>query len=121
MSKRKCIVRLVMLSKRLRDRREFIGLTQPELGQRVGRTKQQIYRYEQGENEPDATTLAALSKELGVSADYLLGLTDDPQGHLSENDLSSDELEALMAYRAYKAGNSQRMMGVLAKSAPGAS
>ncbi|MBX3082941.1 MAG: helix-turn-helix transcriptional regulator [Anaerolineae bacterium] len=107
-----------MLAKRLKERRELIGLTQTELGQRVGRTKQQIYRYEQGENEPDATTLALLSKELGASADYLLGLTDDPQGHLSEAELPPDEQEALLAYRAYKAGNSQRIMGVLAKVAP---
>jgi transcriptional regulator with XRE-family HTH domain len=110
-----------MFSKRLKDMREIRGLSQTELGERVGVSKQQIYRYEQGRGEPDASTLSALAKELEVSADYLLGLVDDYEGHLLEADLPDDEREALLAFRAYKAGNSTRMMGVLAKTIPSSS
>jgi transcriptional regulator with XRE-family HTH domain len=110
-----------MFSKRLKDMREARGLSQTELGDRVGLSKQQIYRYEQGRGEPDASTLTKLAKELEVSADYLLGLVDDYQGHLLEADLPADEREALLAYRAYKEGNSRRMLGILAKVIPSSS
>jgi len=33
-------------------------------------------RYEYGQREPNATTIAAMAKLYQVSADYLLGLTD---------------------------------------------
>lgn len=120
MSKQGRIVEIGMLSIRLRGRREELRITQPELGERVGRTKQQIYRYETGEAEPSASLLGELAKALSCTPDYLLGFVDDPHGHLQEADLPPDEQEALAAYRAYKDGNTQRIMTILAKHAPDA-
>lgn len=82
MPKRKRRVGFGMRGDRLRSIRDMRGLSQPELGARVGVTGQQIYRYEKAENEPDADILAMLARELEVSADYLLGLVDDLQGHI---------------------------------------
>lgn len=47
---------------------------------------------------PEALThLASLASHYGVSADYLLGLVDDPAGR---RDLATDELEALRLWEA---------------------
>lgn len=112
-----------MFNIRLRDARVARGLTQEELGAEVGVSGQQIYRYEKddGEHYPDGLVLRKMSKVLGKSVDFLLGLVDDPEGHVSEVDLPQDEREALLAYRDYKNGNSRHIMGVLAKNAPEAS
>ncbi len=37
--------------------------------------------WESGRSEPNAESIAALCVAYGVSADYLLGLTDEPHGH----------------------------------------
>ncbi len=118
MSKHKRRQEFTVFAVRIKHARELRGLSQPELGNRVGVSGQQIYRYEKGENQPDAGILTALVRELEVSADYLLGFVDDIEGHLVEADLPQDEREALAAFRAYKRGQSSRMMTVLAKSSP---
>ena len=52
------------------------GLTQAEIGAALGRTRQAIATYMSGKSSPDWETIAALSKLLGVSSDWLLGLSD---------------------------------------------
>ena len=39
-----------------------------------------IIRYESGDRVPDLETARLLAKALGVSLDYLCGLSDDPHG-----------------------------------------
>lgn len=63
---------------RLRQMRLIAGYSQEKLSEIVGIGSRQIWRYENGENVPDADVLAAIATTLGVSADYLLGLTDEP-------------------------------------------
>lgn len=41
-------------------------------------TQARLSHYMQGRNYPDPPVLAELAKGMGVSADYLLGLTDEP-------------------------------------------
>lgn len=67
-----------MRGDRLRSLRNKQGYTQEELSVLVNIGSRQIWRYENGETSPDSDTLAAISKVLSTSADYLLGLTDDP-------------------------------------------
>ena len=60
----------------LKDRiaavRKAAGLTQEQLGQLLGVTRQAVSRWESGQTTPDAATLAALCERLHVSADYVL-------------------------------------------------
>lgn len=60
---------------------------------------QQIYRYENDKNKPKVDVLMALAKTLRVSADYLIGLVDNPNGHVGD-DLDDQETEVIVALRS---------------------
>ena len=60
----------------LKDRiaavRRAAGLTQEQLGELVGVTRQAVSKWESGQTVPDALTVAKLCEALHVSADYVL-------------------------------------------------
>lgn len=60
----------------LKDRiaavRKAAGLTQEQLGELVGVTRQAVSKWESGQTVPDAVTVAKLCEALRVSADYVL-------------------------------------------------
>lgn len=84
---------------RLRLIRELKGFTQAELSQRLNLGEKEIWRYENGKSKPSADTLAQIASELQVSADYLLGLTDDLMPNLKQSDLLQREREVVAAMR----------------------
>ena len=55
---------------RLRERRTLLGLSQDEIGARLGLGFQQIQKYERGTNRIGASRLYRLSKVLGVPVDF---------------------------------------------------
>lgn len=61
---------------RLRDCLEKQGISQADLAKDIGKTRQSVNFYTLGETVPDADTLILISRRLGVSVDYLLGLSD---------------------------------------------
>lgn len=74
-----------MRGERVRQLREAVPWTQPELAERARRYSdgrpipvQTVLRIEKNQNQPSAWLLAALAQALDTTADYLLGLTDDP-------------------------------------------
>ena len=62
--------------KRIRDLREDHDKTQQEIAEMLGTSQTMYARYERGANELPLRHLIALCKYYGVSADYLLGLSD---------------------------------------------
>jgi transcriptional regulator with XRE-family HTH domain len=85
---------------RFRQVRELRGLSKRQLSKASGVGEMQLGRYESGENDPSAQNLKQIAKALQVSADYLLGITDDPQGHFGDSViLNETELAILVAYR----------------------
>jgi transcriptional regulator with XRE-family HTH domain len=60
--------------KRLADLRKAMGLTQKELGERVGVSNRVIAYYEGETDYPPAHLIEPLAKALKVSSDELLGL-----------------------------------------------
>lgn len=58
---------------RIRIMRNFLGLTQAELAEKVGVSKQAIATYETGKREPPFRNLIRLARIFKVSADWLLG------------------------------------------------
>jgi transcriptional regulator with XRE-family HTH domain len=84
---------------RLRATREQRGWSQRELARLCGLGEAQVNKYEKGHTDPSATYLKIMAETLGVSSDYLLGLSDMPNGQLGDA-LKSDERQLLDAYIA---------------------
>ena len=60
-----------------------------------------IDRYIKGLREPNAEALRAISSSCGVSSDYLLGISDTPNGE-SNSDWRSRAVDAETELRRYK-------------------
>ena len=78
---------LQTLSGRLRTLRHNLSLSQKDVAKAIGSSRQTIESFENGDRMPRADMLACLCRFYNVSADYLLGFTDELQikGCLSEN------------------------------------
>lgn len=63
---------------RLKDIRKARGVSQYQLAEDLQLNQSNISRYETGEREADYETLIMFADYFGVSLDYLLGRTDDP-------------------------------------------
>jgi hypothetical protein len=62
---------------RIRAARDARGWTQFQLGIVLGRRDTEVSRWERGALTPRAAAIAEVALALGVSADYLLGLTSE--------------------------------------------
>jgi len=83
------------VNERLRERRQTAGIEIKETALRLGTSYQYIWRLEEGINSPPAWPLiAGLAKLYDCSADYLLGLTDDPRPN-ANSPLSTEGRELL--------------------------
>ena len=63
---------------RVKMMRTLLGMTQPQLAEKLGVTVQAVSIYETGRREPGFRNLIGLSKALGVSIDWLIG-NEPPQ------------------------------------------
>lgn len=63
-------------AKSIRSLMEERGMTQDELAQAVGRTRQTVSQYVNGISEPGYDTLVKIADIFNVSADFLLGRTE---------------------------------------------
>src|SRR5258706_2829287 len=84
---------------RLKSLREQRGLSQRELARLCGLGEIQINKYENGLSDPSSTNLTAIARQLEVSTDYLVGLTDDPHLLVREPELNPDERVVLETFR----------------------
>ena len=64
--------------KRLKELRTQKNISQVKLAMDLNMNQNSISRYETGEREADYETLIAFADYFGVSVDYLLGRTDNP-------------------------------------------
>ena len=66
------------MGERIKALRTQQGLTQEELGEKVGVKKSAIYKYETGlVVNLKRSTIEKLAKALGVKPTYLMGMTDE--------------------------------------------
>lgn len=87
-----------MRGDRLKELRTQAGHSQESLAELLGIGNRQIWRYENGQTEPDGEIIARIAQELNVSSDYLLGLTDDATPY-NLRDLSLKERSVVAAMR----------------------
>lgn len=88
---------------RLRRIREKRGLSQRELARLCHIGEMQIYRYENGKGEPSADFLARIARQLDVSTDYLLNLSNNEVGLLREEPLTVEQRRLLLAFNNHDA------------------
>lgn len=74
-----------IIGSRITKVRKANGLTIKVLGERTGLGAARIGNWEQGTRSPGPEEAKLLAGQLGVSASYLLCLTDNPQGELIQN------------------------------------
>lgn len=69
-------------AQKIRDLREDKDLTQAQIAQLLNTTKNQIGKYERGEQEMPIKHLITLATFYNVSTDYILGMPEGmPYGH----------------------------------------
>lgn len=64
-------------TQRLKDIREYYELTQSKVAEGIGMKQTQYQRYESGENEMKAGHIIKICKFYDLSADYILGFTNN--------------------------------------------
>ena len=82
---------------RIKEARERLGLTQTELGQKVGVTGSAITNYEKETSHPKEQVIYKLMETLGVDANYLF--QDCMHIPPKDNDIALSEYEHIKKYR----------------------
>jgi transcriptional regulator with XRE-family HTH domain len=84
---------------RLKSLREQRRLSQRELARLCGLGETQINKYENGLSDPSSTNLMLIARQLDVSTDFLLGVSDDPHVQVREPGLNVEEHQMLETFR----------------------
>ena len=69
----------MMFNEQLKKCRKNNNKTQKEIAEYLGIAERAYQNYEYGNREPDIEKIKMLCQFFDVSADYLLGLSDNPQ------------------------------------------
>ena len=77
------------------------GISQQQLADAIGLSQTSIWKYENQTGEPTLDTLMKLANYFGVSVDYLIGYSPEPNPYLPKRaaEPSCEEWELLYAYR----------------------
>ena len=84
---------MVDFGERLKTMRLNMGLTQEQLGKRIGVTKSVVSYYELQERYPSPQVLIKLASVFRVTTDYLLGIEN--KKILDVSDLSDEDIKLL--------------------------
>ena len=74
-------------------------------------SERQIWRWMNGDSDPSSEMVKQLAQLLNVSADFLLGLSDDPSPHMRLDNMTEDERAVVAAMRR---GDDKTVMKILA-------
>ena len=78
------------------------GMTQKELADALHVTQQTVYYYESGDRDIKGSTLVKMSKVLGCTVSFLLGLTDNEHERafeIEQRSLNDEEQRLIRLYR----------------------
>ena len=68
------------VGERIAQKRKELGLSQEGLGERLGVSRQAIYKWESNASLPEIDKLVALSRIFSVTVGWLLGVEEPPEG-----------------------------------------
>jgi len=88
-----------LLNERLSKLRKSKKLTQQDMADKLGITRQGYGNYESGKRDIDSNTLIKISDILRVNTDYLLGRTDNKDGIDIDANLSDIDKEIMREFR----------------------
>lgn len=77
-----------MIFDRIKELREQTGMSARKFAEIIGIKYTTYYGYESGTREPGSQTVTKICNYFGCTADYLLGLSDDPKGYFDEKETS---------------------------------
>lgn len=79
-----------MIGDKIRDLRKARGLTQAALSQdpKIAVSQASIAAYETGAREPNIETITQLAQYFGVTADYLIGMSDHKRPQADDDELA---------------------------------
>ena len=69
------------LNERIIQARKQAGLTQEQLGEKLGVSRQAVSKWESGQANPDVTYIMEICHLFGLSADWLLFGKTPPKSH----------------------------------------
>ena len=90
----------LFIANKIKYIRQYLGLTQIELGKIVGATKQCVCCWEKGKNMPDILTFFKILKVSGLSLDELFEEIDN-KNKQNKFTLSPDEQKIIAKLRTY--------------------
>ncbi len=109
------------VSRRMRERRQIIGVTQEGLADRLGITFQQVQKYEKGSNRMSAGRLLGVAEVLEVPVSYFFeGLDGASAGEDAIREellLDKDGIELLRAFNRIEDKQMRRAIINVAKAA----
>lgn len=82
---------MVSFGERLKRARERKGLTQSQVADVTSISNKSLSRYENGASAPDPETILELLRLYDVSADYIMGLSNE-MGHCAGSSLTPPEI-----------------------------
>ena len=100
---------------RLGETRKAMGMRQAELAQAAEVAQSTLSRMEDGDVNLTGTNLVKVAQALNVSADYLLGLADDPRPVREGPPITLTEWALLLAVRA---GDTKRAVRLVLEQTP---
>lgn len=86
---------MIPLGSILRKLRNEQNLSQKQLAQRIGIDSSTIALYETGDRNPSLPVLIKLSRTLGVTTDYLLGVSDKKDTFIDASGLTPCEISSI--------------------------
>lgn len=107
-----------MKFERIARLRELMNIGQSELAERIGVSKQTLYKYENGivSNVP-SDKIEAMAKIFGVTPAYLMGWEDSPTPEQTPvpnpDQLSSDEITLVTNYRILDSTDRMKAQGYI--------
>lgn len=103
---------------RLRVLRKLKDMKQEDVGQIIGVSGSAVGSYERNIREPSLEMIGKLAESFGVTTDYLLGLSDDPNGSAKEKSVLDlrqflDQQEVMFNGLPLTDRDKQRVMDIL--------
>lgn len=108
-----------LVGRRLREARLLAGLSQGQLGARIGVTFQAVQKYESGENRLSASRLLAVAEFLRQPLSFFFGDLSEPDSAAAPASLTPKEIKLLRYYRGIGTEEARDWMLKLAKSMAG--